>query len=270
MDFRIIDSHVHCGIQNVSWGWEHVWPLLNAAGIEGVGLIPPVEDVYDRFNRRFIDSHFWQDCRRRAHGYLLCLNDGCRGCSEEDHRGKDPGQTCPSCKIKIYPYFFVWNDFAKEDLTSSYVGIKWHRHPDEPEYQYDNPRCREFLEVVRARRLPILLEESFENTLLFLDHLAGGIPVVIPHLGALNGGFDNLKKAGIWDSPQVYADSAAAAPQDLEEFLGHYGSDRLIFGSDFPFGHPKAELGKIFALNLPDNQTQAILGDNFRRLYGVI
>jgi hypothetical protein len=248
MDFHIIDCHLHCGVQQVSWGWEHKQPLLMAAGIRGVGIIPPVEDVYDRLDPQFIDTPAWQACRRRAHQYLLGLQDP---------------------EIEIFPYFFVWNDFVWEDLGPEYVAIKWHRHPDEPRYQYDQPRCREFLQVVRERGLPILLEESFENTLFFLERLAPDLPVIIPHLGALNGGYGPLKAAGVWERPQTYADTSTADLPEIEDFLGRYGSNRLLFGSDHPFGEPQSELAKIRSLDLPADQARAVLGENFRRVYGL-
>jgi len=255
MDFKIIDCHLHCGVQNVSWGWERKQPLLIAAGIRGVGLIPPVEDIYDRFDREFHDTPAWQACRRRAHQYLLKLREACRAGAVG--------------AFDLYPYFFVWNDFAWEDLGPDYVAIKWHRHPGEPRYRYDHPRCREFLQAVRQRRLPILLEESFDNTLFFLERLAPDLPVIIPHLGGLNGGYGPLKAAGVWNRPQTYADTALAGPAEMEDFLGRYGSDRLLFGSDHPFGALQLELAKIFDLNLPSDQARAVLGDNFRRIYGL-
>jgi hypothetical protein len=255
LDFEIIDCHLHCGVQNVSWGWEHKRPLLTAAGIRGVGLIPPVEDIYDRYDPEFLDTPAWQACRRRAHQYLLNLREACRSGADD--------------RFDLYPYFFVWNDFAWEDLGPEYLAIKWHRHPYEPRYQYDHPRCREFLQAVRQRRLPILLEESFDNTLFFLERLAPDLPVIIPHLGGLNGGYGPLKAAGVWNRPQTYADTAIAAPAEIEDFLGRYGSDRLLFGSDHPFGEPQLELAKIFDLNLPLDQARAVLGDNFRRIYGL-
>ncbi len=245
---RIIDCHLHTGVQHVPWGWENVRPLLLAAGVTGAAPIAPVEDVYNRTNPRFTDTPAWQACRRRAHRYLLDL--------------KDP-------EIETFPYFFVWNDFAWEDLGPEYVAIKWHRHPDEPEYHYQDPRCREFLAAVRSRSLPILLEESLENTLFFLERLAPDLRVIIPHLGALSGGYRALKEAGVWALPRIYADSAVAALADLEDYLGCYGAGRLMFGSDFPFSTPPIELAKILSLNLPAPQTQAILADNFQRLCGL-
>uniref|UniRef100_A0A7C3V1U9 Metal-dependent hydrolase n=1 Tax=Desulfobacca acetoxidans TaxID=60893 RepID=A0A7C3V1U9_9BACT len=245
-EFRIIDGHLHCGCQHVSWLWEDLRPLLELAGIKGAGLIPPVEDVYDRYDPDFTDAPEWQDSRRRAHRYLLDL--------------KDPD-------IVIYPYFFVWNDFAWEDLGPEFVAIKWHRHDIEPPYHYDDPRCREFLEAVQARKLPILLEETFYNTLFFIEKLLPpGVPVVIPHLGNLSGGYRTLDRAGLWELPQVHADTALAGRNDIEAYLSRYGHSRLIFGSDYPFGLPSHELRKILDLDLPKEQAQAVLGDNFRRL----
>jgi predicted TIM-barrel fold metal-dependent hydrolase len=114
--------------------------------------------------------------------------------------------------------------------------------------------------------LPILLEESFNNTLFFLEHLAPDLPVIIPHLGALSGGYGPLARAGVWDLPLVYADSAVAGLAEIEDYLSRHGSERLMFGSDYPFSYPQTELNKILSLNLPEEDTQAVLADNFRRL----
>ncbi|MGQ9689258.1 MAG: amidohydrolase family protein [Desulfobaccales bacterium] len=244
--FVIIDSHLHCGCQQVSWVWEDLRSLLLAAGIRGAGLIPPVEDIYDRYDPAFTDAPAWQASRRRAHRYLLDLQDA---------------------EIAVYRYFFVWNDFAYEELGPEFVAVKWHRHANEPRYQYDAPRCQGFLEAVRRRGIPILLEETFNNTLFFLEKLLPeGVPLIIPHLGGLNGGYAALERAGVWGLPQVYADTALAAGSELEDYLGRYGHRRLLFGSDYPFGHPAYELAKVRRLNLSPEQAQAVLGDNFRRV----
>jgi hypothetical protein len=249
MAYQIIDCHVHTGVQHVAWDWEQVRPLLKAAGISGSAAIPPVEDIYDRYDPHFTDSPEWQGCRRAAHRYLTDLKH-------------DPARA----GLEIFPYFFVWNDFAWEELGPDFVAIKWHRHGDEPRYHYDDPRCRRFLLVVKERRLPILLEETLENTLYFLDQLAGDHPVIIPHLGGLNGGYVPLDRHGVWGRPNVHADTSTAALPEIKDFLRRYGSERLLFGSDYPFSQPQVELDKILSLNRPAGETQAILGGNFRRL----
>ncbi len=264
----IIDSHLHCGVQNVNWNWESLCSLLLEAGIQGAGLIAPVEDVYDRYHFHFTDTPAWLACRKRAHQYLLDLKNDCRGgpACPPTAPGVAP-ERAPAPDIAVFPYFFVWNDFAYEELGPEYVAVKWHRHADEPEYHYDAPRCREFLAVVKERGLPILLEETFANTLFFLEKmLPQGAPLIIPHLGGLNGGYAALQRAGVFALPHVYADTALATRREMEDYLSRYGHRRLCFGSDHPFGHPARELAKVLSLKLPQDQQQAILGDNFRRV----
>ncbi len=66
---------------------------VTAAGVGGVGIIPPVEDVYDREDPHFTDPPSGRLAAAGPHRYLLDL--------------KDP-------EVTFYPYFFVWNDFAWE------------------------------------------------------------------------------------------------------------------------------------------------------------
>lgn len=240
-----IDCHLHCGVQHVFWPWEKVRTRLLAAEITGAGLIPPVEDIYDRHDPAFVDSPAWQECRRRAHHYLCSLQD-------------------PT--LTLYPYFFVWNDFAWEDLSEAYAAIKWHRHEDEPEYHYDDPRCREFLVRALELRLPILLEESLTNTLFFIQELVPTTTVIIPHLGLLNGGYRRLKALGIWELPQVYADSALAGTAELTDYVRNFGATRLLFGSDYPFGDPVTERQKVLSLPLSPAAQRAVLAENWLRL----
>ncbi len=242
---KIIDSHMHCGIQNSSLPFELVRHYLDEGKISGACLYAPVEDIYDRDDYFFRDTPAWMACRRRANEYL------------RDLQGKQEG---------ILAYFFVWNDFRKEELAGGYKGVKWHRHENEPNYAYDDPRCEEFLQEVYRLNLPIVLEESFENTHYLVRRIAGRCPVIIPHLGGLNGGFSSLLDSGIWDDESVYADTALASTREISAFLKRYGSRRLLFGSDFPFGRPASELMKVVHLNLDPGDFENIVCGNIMRL----
>lgn len=241
----IVDSHVHCGVQNVRQPWELVRRLLDDADIEGACLFAPVEDVYDRSDPSFVDDPWWIACRARANDYLLEVQ---------------------AAEPRVNAYYFVWNDFPAEELGRGFRGVKWHRHGDEPVYRYDDPRCEAFLQEVYRLDLPVVLEETFPNTLAFLARVDGRAPVIIPHMGALNGGFGRLLAAGVWDRERVYADTALASPRELERFLDRYGHDRLLFGSDFPFGSPASELSTILGLGLSRDELSAVLRDTVTRL----
>ena len=73
-------------------------------------MFSPVEEIYDRYDPYFTDSDDYGRSRRRVHDYLLKL-----------------GAT-----KNIFPFFFIWNDFAP--IPDGFLGIKWHRHPGEPVY----------------------------------------------------------------------------------------------------------------------------------------
>ncbi len=238
---RIIDSHIHCGIQCSHLPFEGIAPLLDQAGITDACLFAPVEDIYDRDDFHFEDTAEWRRIRCAANHYLLDLAD----------RGES-----------IFPYLFVWNDFALEELQRPYRGIKWHRHTDEPEYHYDDPRCAAILAEITRRQLPVVLEESYANTLRFIRKLAPEAVIIIPHLGALNGSYRALEQTGIWKLDNVYADSALATTGEMRHFLEHYGPDKLLFGSDFPFGDPGHELRKITRLGLsPEDFNKVVCGN---------
>jgi len=242
---KIIDSHIHCGVQNVSQPFGDIEPLLSLAGIQGACLFAPVEDIYYRYHSSFDDNSEWRQCRRRAHDYLLRIAAQYDG---------------------VFVYYFVWNDFDTEDLEKGFVGIKWHHHAGEPEYHYDDPQCTRMIDAICERRLPVVLEETFETTIHFLKRVAGRTVVIIPHLGLLNGGFERLRTAGLWEDPSVYADTALAGIHEMEAFGEHYGTDRLLFGSDYPFGDPGNQLHRLQSAGFSAAELENICAGNIMQL----
>ena len=52
----------------------------------------------------------------------------------------------------------------------------------------------------------------------------------------------------------------------IKEAVKKAGAGKIIFGSEFPLSHPKAELEKILLLKLPSDQADKILGKNIQGL----
>ena len=243
----IIDAHAHCGVidRSMSQSFETYTRQLAETGIRGVALFSPVLEIYDRYDFHFTDTPAWRLRRQESNAFLLSLD---------------------ASEPTVFPYFFIWNDFAIEHLSPAHCGIKWHRHTGEPVYHYDKPRCHAALDEIRRRNLPVVLEEEFDNTLRFILDLAKGMTVIIPHMGLLNGGFQPIAEAGLWELDNVWADTALASPYEIDEYIRRYGHSRLLFGSDFPFGSPPEELRKVRSLGLESGVAAAILAENFLRL----
>jgi len=246
----VIDAHAHCGVidRTFAQSFEDYEQQVAGTIISGVVLFSPVLEIYNRYDFNFTDTPAWRLLRQKSNASLLLLK---------------------SVNLTIYPYFFIWNDFAVGQLTAAHRGIKWHRHSGEPVYHYEDPRCRSALDEIRQRNLPVVLEEELDNTIHFVRELADAIMVIIPHLGLLNGGFRSIAEAGLWERENVWADTALASRDEIREYLRRYGHRRLLFGSDFPFGSPSAELRMVRRLELDPGVEAAVLGGNFSRLQGL-
>ena len=243
----IIDAHVHCGIQDKfpPQSYDDYFSVISGSGIMEAVMFPPVMEVYDRYDPDFTDTAQWKNRRKAANEYLLNIG---------------------TTDLPVISYFFIWNDFAVDQLTSQHKGIKWHRHSDEPVYHYDSPRCRQAVDEIKSRNMPVVFEEEFDNTVRFIEQIAKDVRVIIPHMGMLNGGYGAIKRHGLWALPNVYADTALASVYEITDYINEYGIDRIIFGSDFPFGDPKRELQKIMHLQIPQEQKEIICGLNIQQL----
>jgi predicted TIM-barrel fold metal-dependent hydrolase len=251
MTATIIDAHAHCGIldRTDAQSFEDYQYAASACGIQTVVMFSPVQEIYDRYDPDFEDTPQWQTRRAQSNAYLLGIGDG---------------------DLEVIPYFFIWNDFAVDQLTVAHKGIKWHRHFNEPTYDYDTPGCEQAIATIGRRNLPVVLEETFENTMRFIDQLAPDLRVIIPHLGMLNGGFEAFERADVWGRPNIWADTALASTGEMRTYLDRYGDERLLFGSDFPFGSPARELAKVRSLELAPDIEAKLLAGNLMNLLAAV
>lgn len=243
----VIDCHAHCGIQDNSFNqsFEFYFSYIRNTDIKIVVAFPPAMEIYNRYDYNFKDTDQWRLKQKKANEYLLNIGN---------------------LDLKVIPYFFIWNDFAVNQLTLQHKGIKWHRHPSEPVYHYGTDKCKNAIKEIKRRNMPVVLEEELENTIKFINKYAPGVRVIIPHLGGLNGGYDAIAANGLWENPKVYADTALASSHEISNYIQHYGHDRIMFGSDFPFGDPEQELLKIINLGFEPDIEKAILAQNLQRL----
>jgi len=239
---RVIDSHIHVGCNRSTkyYGEEELRRDLKEAGAQGAVIFAFPEDIY-----RIVDSVEW---RLKANEYVLNVAE------------KSPD---------LYPFYFVWNDYLIPENLDRYLGVKWHRHHDEPRYDYDDPRCKRFLEKIKKLKMPVLLEEEFEETRRFVNENPE-INIIIPHMGKLNGGYERMR--AFYEKKNIYFDTSTASIEAVKKCLEAIGPERIIFGSDVsgtsePFyNFPKVELEKICKLDLEKDSLELILSGNIERI----
>jgi hypothetical protein len=235
-----LDSHAHCG--STLPLETTLLPLWEQGNIDGGVLFSPVEEVYDRYNRNFTDNEFYRNSRTEVHNYLKSL-----------------------MSERIFAYWFVWNDFLLPE--QGFSGIKWHRHSNEPEYLYESEECARFIDYICNAHLPIIIEEEFHRTWELVERINRQTVVIIPHFGGLNGGYARLKEAGLFDNNMIYVDTALASSQEIIDFAANYGADRILFGSDFPFGDPAYERHKLERI-FSGKTLEKVLAQNLLYLLG--
>lgn len=173
---------------------------------------------------------------------------------------------------RFIPYYYIPDDLRPIPRDRGFCGGKWHwtRGVQDCSSNYEvlkDPRLDEFIEESEEIDLPIIVEEELAFTEMFAKRTKT-LKIIIPHLGMLGGNpLDFL--TSFKDNKDIYFDTALASPNTILQFIRQIGPERILFGSDVPFGTIKGELGKILSLPIGDNEKEFILSQNIRHLIGL-
>jgi predicted TIM-barrel fold metal-dependent hydrolase len=173
---------------------------------------------------------------------------------------------------KFIPYYYIPETMKPIPDKKEFYGGKWHwmRGVQDSSSNYqalEDPKLEEFIETSERIDLPIVFEEELAFTEAFVRKTKN-LKIIIPHLGMLGGNptdFLNTFRA----RENVYFDTALASPNTMMSFIEKIGHERILFGSDIPFGTMKWELEKILFLPIGDDKKEWILSKNLRRLIGL-
>jgi uncharacterized protein len=237
----IIDAHCHAGKGNGLTGpWDTRAPLkkfllwAKEAGINKINLFAAFHSDYSIANAEV--SSIVNSNPDKFFGFAFV------------HAVHDRGRVFKLVEKAIREYGFC--------------GIKVHRH--------DARISREICETARYFSAPVLYDVVGEVSMIEL--LATEYPdvnFIIPHLSS----FSDDWRAQIAFIPMlerhknVFTDTSGVRRYDLLEMaFSRAGADKIIFGSDGPWLHPKVELEKVFMLTSNNNELQKMLAGNFLRL----
>ncbi len=179
-------------------------------------------------------------------------------------------------------WFFPWvkpGDVSDMDFVENHLkevnGIKL--HPSCDAIRVTDPRAKPVLEFASANNLPVMIhcgrwqEMSSYTYALEVASTYVGIPFILSHMG---GDTPELEMATIADVEASGLNNVYLGIEGvreywaIEEAVRRLGAQHVIFGSDYPLGHPKMYLGLVDALNIDDEERALILGGNILRLLG--
>ena len=173
---------------------------------------------------------------------------------------------------KFIPYYYVPETMKPIPEGKGFYGGKWHwiRGIQDSSSNYkalEDLKLKEFIEASERIDLPIVFEEELAFTESFVKKTKN-LKIIIPHLGMLGG--DPLDFLRVFKKREnVYFDTALISSNTAMKFIEKIGHERILFGSDIPFGTMKWELEKVLSLPIGDDKKEWILSKNLKRLIGL-
>ncbi len=152
-------------------------------------------------------------------------------------------------------------------------------HPDIQKFKIDDYRCLKIYELCESENMPILMhtgdyryDYSNPNRLVPILDIYKNLTIIGAHLGGWSVWDEACEKLAGY--PNFYVDSSSSLyelPTDkATEIIRRYGTDHVLFGSDYPVFSPDIELNRFMALPLTDDEKRAILSENVLKLYDII
>lgn len=149
-------------------------------------------------------------------------------------------------------------------------------HPDIQAFKIDDYRMLKIYELCEQENLPILMhtgdsrfDYSNPNRLYPILKIYTNLTVVGAHLG----GWSVWEKAvrTFDDLPNFYVDCSSCFPfidkHTVKSIIKHYGTEKVLFGTDYPMWSIESEIQKIFSIGLDQKELSYILNINAKKVF---
>lgn len=150
-------------------------------------------------------------------------------------------------------------------------------HPSVDKVRVSDPIVTPYLEFAARENLPVMVHcgrwQEMASYRLALD-AARAHPECVFILSHMGGDTPELEMGTIDGIDEYGLDNVHLGTEGVREYwaveraVRVLGADRVIFGSDFPLGHPRMYMGVIDALRVDERERALILGGNILNLIG--
>lgn len=265
----IIDGHAHASREFASI--DTLIASLDNAGVDKVVLCPSLKN-----NRKLgPPPKIFSGDKERSIEKLYGLNKMITLVYKFQKMQGDPNrfifdlvQEAPERIIQFY-----WVDFRKlraiEQVAPDFnrygfKGIKIHQGWNP--LTFSSPKFHDLLSIANALSLPMFIHPGTKKETLKLLRLLPQYPKVKFILAHLMGA-ELLKE---YKGDNLFHDISPTnlSTPVLLDAVNHYGSERILFGSDMPFGDLESNLKKMQSLDLTSTQKEHILGRNMQGILG--
>jgi predicted TIM-barrel fold metal-dependent hydrolase len=164
---------------------------------------------------------------------------------------------------------------VNEIIALGLKGVKL--HPDIQKVKLDDCRMLKMYELCEGK-LPILIhtgdnryDYSNPNRMLPILDAYKGLTVIGAHFGGWSIWEDAWKDYAGRDNFYVDCSSSlyAITPEKAKELIVAYGTDRVLFGTDYPLWTPESEIERFMQIDLTEKEREDILYNNAAKLFSI-
>ena len=160
-----------------------------------------------------------------------------------------------------------------EIISLGLHGVKL--HPDIQRFKIDDYRCLKIYELCEKHGLPILMHTgdsrfdfSNPNRILPVMEIYTNLTVIGAHLGGWSLWEEASERLAFL--PNFYVDCSssfyALPKEEAKEIILRYGTQKIVFGTDYPMWKEKDELEYLFSLGFSDSELSDILHNNILKI----
>ena len=165
---------------------------------------------------------------------------------------------------------------VEELIALGLHGVKL--HPDIQGFKIDDYRCLKIYELCEKAHLPILMhtgdsryDNSNPNRLLPVLEIYTDLIIVGAHFGGWSIWEEASKK--LHGIQNLYVDCSSSfgwlSDDTVKEIIERYGTDRVLFGTDYPMWSPSVELERFLGLGYSDEDKRKILSENAIKVFHI-
>ena len=293
-DYFVVDAHAHTyktveiGMQAMSGNGQadltgvpdELMDVMSEAGISRavqVNMTPALsmmEAALSQLSPEEAESQY-ETIRQKIVGRIIRRNDWTCQMARENKQltafpSVDPVMTSEE----------MAGELENRMVNSGATGLKL--HPAEGNYFPAQESLWPLYETAQKLSVPIIAHgglfaspEAYSQPNNFIKVLEDfpELTIVIAHLG--HGFFDESVELSN-KYPNVFFDTSAVlngttpepmiTDDEAVDLIRKIGVDRVMFGTDYPWFHPKKDLERHLNLDLTDKEKTAILGENAKRI----
>lgn len=271
-DFKIIDSHCHIFpdkiAQKATDSIDIFYQISETGVIDGCGFVGTAKTLINQCDSVGVDKCLVTSVATTPH-HAQSIN------------------TFIASEVELFPDRFIGfgslhpesetlEEDAEQLIELGLKGVKL--HPDIQNFKVDDSKVIKIFEICNEKKLPILLhtgDSRFDNS---NPNRVEKILKMFPDLTIIGAHFGGWS---IWDkAPEIlskyknlYVDTCssfyALSKERAREIIDLYGTDRVIFGTDFPMWKQDEELKFLFSLGLSDEDLENILHNNLAKILNI-